>query len=57
MIFIQLLVLLSYFIEITFFVCNNRIKLCKVKFRKASNRCERVLEAAKVAYANKKKSP
>ena len=29
----------------------------KVKFRQASNRCKRVLEAAKLAYANKKKSP
>ena len=27
----------------------------KVKFRQASNRCERVLEAAKLAYANKTK--
>ena len=27
----------------------------KVKFRKASNRCKRVLEAAKLAYANKTK--
>ena len=25
----------------------------KVKFRQASNRCKRVLEAAKLAYANK----
>ena len=25
----------------------------KVKFREAGNRCERVLEAAKLAYANK----
>ena len=29
----------------------------KVKFRQARNRCERVLEDAKLAYANKKKSP
>ena len=29
----------------------------KVKFRQASNHCERVLEAAKLAYANKQKSP
>ena len=28
----------------------------KVKFRQASNRCKRVLEAAKLAYANKKES-
>ena len=27
----------------------------KVKFRQASNRCRRVLEAAKLAYANKTK--
>ena len=27
----------------------------KVKFRKASNRCKRVLETAKLAYANKTK--
>ena len=27
----------------------------KVKFRQASNRCQRVLEAAKLAYANKTK--
>ena len=27
----------------------------KVKFREASNRCKRVLEAAKVAYSNKTK--
>ena len=27
----------------------------KVKFRQASNRCKRVLEAAKLAYANKRK--
>ena len=29
----------------------------KVKFRQASNRCIKALEAAKLAYANKKKSP
>ena len=28
----------------------------KVKIRQANNHCKRVLEAAKVAYANKKKS-
>ena len=28
---------------------------CKVKFRQASNHCKRVLEAAKLAYANKTK--
>ena len=29
----------------------------KVKFRKASNRCKKVLQAAKLAYANKTKEP
>ena len=29
----------------------------KVKFRQASNRCKRLLEAAKLAYANKTKEP
>ena len=29
----------------------------KVKFRQASNCCKRVLEAAKLAYANKTKEP
>ena len=29
----------------------------KVKFREASNHCKRVLEAAKLAYANKTKEP
>ena len=29
----------------------------KVKFRQASNCCERVLEVAKLAYANKTKEP
>ena len=29
----------------------------KVKFRQASNHCKRVLEAAKLAYANKTKEP
>ena len=29
----------------------------KVKFRQASNRCKKALEAAKLAYANKTKSP
>ena len=31
------------------------IKSSKLKFRKASNSCKRVLEAAKLAYANKTK--
>ena len=33
----------------------NKFSECKVKFRQASNRCKRVLEAAKVAYAMKTK--
>ena len=32
---------------------NNKSSDSKVKFRQASNYCERVLEAAKLAYANK----
>ena len=35
----------------------NKSSESKVKFRQASNRCKRVLEAAKLAYATKKKSP
>ena len=35
----------------------NKSSESKVKFRQASNRCKRVLEAAKCAYATKKKSP
>ena len=31
----------------------NKSSESKVKFRKASNRCRRVLEAAKLTYANK----
>ena len=40
-----------------FFRLYQREKSCdsKVKFRQASNRCKRVLEAAKLAYANKTK--
>ena len=51
------LVLLSKLIEIIFFVCTNRKKSSesKVKFRQASNRCKRVLKAAKLAYATKTK--
>ena len=30
---------------------------CKVKFRQAINCCKRVLEASKLAYANKTKEP
>ena len=33
----------------------NKSSASKVKFRQASNRCKRVLEAAKLAYANKTK--
>ena len=53
----QPLVLLSYFIEITFFRLHQKDKSSdsKVKFRQASNRCKRVLEAAKLAYTNKTK--
>ena len=53
----QLPVLLPWFIEITFFRLSQREKSSdsKVKFRQASNRCKRVLEAAKLAYANKTK--
>ena len=39
----------------TFFICTNRINLLNLKFRQASNRCKRVLEAAKLAYATKTK--
>ena len=38
-----------------FFHLYQREKSSKVKFRQASNRCKRVLEAAKLAYANKTK--
>ena len=53
----QLLVLLPYFIEITFFHLHqkNKSSNSKVKFRQAINRCKRVLEAAKLAYAKKTK--
>ena len=37
--------------EITFFVYSES----KVKFKQASNRCKRILEAAKPAHANKAK--
>ena len=33
----------------------DKSSVSKVKFRQASNRCKRVLEAAKLAYANKTK--
>ena len=35
----------------------NKPSESKVKFRQASNHCKRVLEAAKLAYANKTKEP
>ena len=35
----------------------NKSSESKVKFRQASNCCNRVLEAAKLAYANKTKEP
>ena len=35
----------------------NKSSDSKVKFRQASNHCKTVLEATKLAYANKKKSP
>ena len=43
--------------EITFFVLYQKDKpsAYKVNFRQASNRCKRVLEAAKLAYATKTK--
>ena len=52
-----LLVLLPWFIEITFFLCANRINLfeSKVKFWQASNHCKRFLQTATLAYANKTK--
>ena len=31
----------------------DKFSASKVKFRQATNRCKRVLEAAKIAYANK----
>ena len=34
---------------------NDKSSTSKVKFREASNRCKRVLEGAKLAYANKTK--
>ena len=52
----ELLVLLPQFIEITFFVCTKKKNLdSKANFRQASNHCKRVIEAAKLAYANKTK--
>ena len=37
------------------FICTNRISLLNLRFRQVSNHCKRVLEATKVAYANKTK--
>ena len=39
------------------FYQQNKSSESKVKFRQATNRCKRVLEAAKLAYANKTKEP
>ena len=54
----QLLVLLPSFIEIIFFRLYQRETSSdpKIKFRQASNHCKRVLETAKLAYANKTNS-
>ena len=38
-------------------VHRNHFFCCKVQFRQASNHCKRVLEATKLAYANKTKEP
>ena len=53
--YFQQLVLLPYFIESTFFVCTNTSSESKVKFRQASDRCKRVLEAAWLACSAKTK--
>ena len=50
----RLLVLLPLFIEITLYQ-QNKSSESKTKFRQASNFSKRVLEAAKLAYANKTK--
>ena len=48
---------LPYFIEISYFIFYQKDKSSdsKVKFRQVSNCCKRVLEAAKLEYANKTK--
>ena len=53
----KLLVLMPQFIEITFFhfYQQNKPPEPKLKFRQANNHCKRILEAAKLAYANKTK--
>ena len=45
----ELLVLLSQFVEITFFVCTSRINLLSPKSRSNSNRFKSFLEGAKLA--------
>ena len=50
----RLLVLLPLFIEITLYQ-QNKSSESKTKFRQASNFSKRILEAAKLAYANKTK--
>ena len=52
---VQLLKLPPWFIKVTSFVCTNRINMLYLKLRPVSNRCKRVLEAAKLACANKTK--
>ena len=49
----QLLVLLSQFVEITFFVCTNRINRLSTKSRSNSNRFKSFLEGEKLAYKHK----
>ena len=53
----QLHVLLPQFTEMTFFICTKNINLLNLKLRQASNCCKRFLEAARLAYTSKKKSP
>ena len=50
----NLLALLLKLKEITFYLYRqNKYSESKVKFRQASNHCKRLLQAAKMAYANK----
>ena len=42
---------IDVYIDLITFVCTNRINLLNLTFRRVSNRCKRVLEAAKLAYA------
>ena len=54
----QLLLLLPQFVEITFCLYQKgKSSESKVKFKQASNSCKRLFEAAKLAYANKQRSP